>query len=98
MKKIRCGIIGVGMFGEQHLMALKSFPTVEVTAICRRNEDKLKVLAGKYDIDLSKYTWAKHAEADFEDLEKMPKKEKEEFLKKLEKAVAEYDEWKQTSR
>jgi wobble nucleotide-excising tRNase len=55
-------------------------------------------LADKYNIDLTKYTWHKHAEADFEDLEKMPKKDREEFLKKLENAIAEYDQWKQTSR
>ncbi|MBN2531865.1 MAG: hypothetical protein JXB88_03180 [Spirochaetales bacterium] len=55
-------------------------------------------LTGKYDIDLTKYSWHKHAEADFEDLEKMPEKDRKEFLKNLENAVAEYDRWKQTSR
>ena len=55
-------------------------------------------LAGKYDIDLTKYTWHKHAKADFEDLEKILKIDRDEVLIKLENAVAEYDRWKQTSR
>lgn len=50
MKKIKCGIIGLGMIGENHLRALKQIPFAEVIAICRRDKKKLVKVAKKYNI------------------------------------------------
>lgn len=50
MKKIRCGVIGLGFFGEYNVDALKSIPIADVVAVCTRKEDRLKEVADKYEI------------------------------------------------
>ncbi len=50
MERIRCGVIGLGWFGEHHVDALKALPLAEVRAVCTRREDRLKEVATKYDI------------------------------------------------
>lgn len=50
MKRIRCGVIGLGWFGEHHVDTLKSLPLAVVTAVCTRREWRLKEVAAKYDI------------------------------------------------
>ena len=50
MERIRCGVIGLGWFGEHHVDALKSLPLAEVTAVCTRREHRLKEVAEKYNV------------------------------------------------
>ena len=50
MDKIRCGVIGLGWFGEHHVDALKELPMAEVTAVCTRRPERLKEVAEKYDV------------------------------------------------
>ena len=38
MKQIRCGVIGLGWFGEHHVDALQQLPLVELKAVCTRTE------------------------------------------------------------
>ena len=47
MKRIRCGVIGLGWFGEHHVDTLQQLPLVEVAAVCTRTESRLKEMAGK---------------------------------------------------
>jgi UDP-N-acetylglucosamine 3-dehydrogenase len=50
MEKVRCGVIGLGWFGEHHVDALQSLPLAEVTAVCTRRENRLKEIAEKYRV------------------------------------------------
>ena len=50
MKSIRCGVIGLGWFGEHHVDTLKQLPQAELTAICTRRPDRLREIAQKYGI------------------------------------------------
>jgi len=50
MERIRCGVIGLGWFGEHHVDALQQLPAVEVAAVCTRTESRLKEVAGKYGV------------------------------------------------
>jgi len=50
MDRIRCGVIGLGWFGEHHVDALQSLPLAEVTAVCTRRENRLKEIAEKYRV------------------------------------------------
>ena len=40
MKQIRCGVIGLGWFGEHHVDTLQQLPLVEVKAVCTRTESR----------------------------------------------------------
>jgi UDP-N-acetylglucosamine 3-dehydrogenase len=53
MDKIRCGVIGLGWFGEHHVDALQQVPCAEVTAVCTRREHRLKEVADKYNVPKS---------------------------------------------
>jgi UDP-N-acetylglucosamine 3-dehydrogenase len=53
MERIRCGVIGLGWFGEHHVDALKQLPLAEVTAVCTRRENRLKEVANKYNVPKS---------------------------------------------
>ena len=53
MKQIRCGVIGLGWFGEHHVDALQQLPLVEVTAVCTRTESRLREIAAKYKVPKS---------------------------------------------
>jgi len=50
MKKIKCGVIGLGFFGEHHVDTLKSISVADVNAVCTRREHRLKEIADKYSI------------------------------------------------
>ena len=50
MKRIRCGVIGLGWFGEHHVDTLQQLPQAEVTAVCTRRRDRLDQIAEKYHI------------------------------------------------
>ena len=50
MDRIRCGVIGLGWFGEHHVDTLKQLPQAEVTAICTRRPERLEEVARKYGV------------------------------------------------
>ena len=50
MKRIRCGVIGLGWFGEHHVDTLQQLPLVELAAVCTRTESRLAEVAGKYGV------------------------------------------------
>jgi len=51
MTKINCAVIGVGIWGENHVKVYKSHPKVGSLVICDMNEKKAKSIAEKYNID-----------------------------------------------
>ncbi|GIK41973.1 MAG: oxidoreductase [Chloroflexota bacterium] len=53
MDKIRCGVIGLGWFGEHHVDALQQLPMAEVTAVCTRRSERVKEVAEKYQVPKS---------------------------------------------
>ncbi|MBE7553063.1 MAG: Gfo/Idh/MocA family oxidoreductase [Anaerolineales bacterium] len=53
MDKIRCGVIGLGWFGEHHVDALQQLPMAEVTAVCTRRPERVKEVAEKYQVPKS---------------------------------------------
>ena len=53
MDRIRCGVIGLGWFGEHHVDALQQLPQVEVAAVCTRTESRLREVAAKYKVPKS---------------------------------------------
>lgn len=55
MKKLKVGVIGVGVQGEKHIITYKENPFVEKIAIADINEERLKYIAEKYHI-ASAYT------------------------------------------
>jgi UDP-N-acetylglucosamine 3-dehydrogenase len=50
MDRIRCGVIGLGWFGEHHVDTLQALPLAEVTAVCARRDERVKEVAVKYNI------------------------------------------------
>jgi len=50
MNRIRCGVIGLGWFGEHHVDTLRQLPQAELTAICTRNPARLGEVAAKYGV------------------------------------------------
>jgi UDP-N-acetylglucosamine 3-dehydrogenase len=50
MERIRCGVIGLGWFGEHHVDTLGELPLCEVMAVCTRTEKRLKEIAEKYSV------------------------------------------------
>ncbi len=50
MKQIRCGVIGLGWFGEHHVDTLQQLPLVELKAVCTRTESRLKEIKEKYHV------------------------------------------------
>jgi UDP-N-acetylglucosamine 3-dehydrogenase len=50
MKKITCGVIGLGWFGEHHVDTLKELPLAEVAAVCTRRDKRLKEIQDRYEI------------------------------------------------
>lgn len=49
--KLKAGIIGVGIQGENHVKVYKIHPSVEVVAIADIKEEKLKEISSKYGIE-----------------------------------------------
>ncbi len=50
MNRIRCGVIGLGWFGEHHVDTLKQLPQAELTAVCTRRPERLAEVAKKYGV------------------------------------------------
>ncbi len=50
MDSVRVGLIGVGAFGESHLIAYRSLPYVSVTAICDANATRVQEIAKRYNL------------------------------------------------
>jgi predicted dehydrogenase len=48
--KVRIGVIGLGIMGEQYVRIYKAHPLAEVVAICNRSPDRLNAVGDKYDI------------------------------------------------
>ncbi len=47
MKKLRAGIIGLGV-GEQHIAGYRANPSVEIAAVCDFSEEKRAIIKAKY--------------------------------------------------
>jgi UDP-N-acetylglucosamine 3-dehydrogenase len=50
MERIRCGVIGLGWFGEHHVDVLQQLPLAEVAAVCTRREWRVKEVQAKYHV------------------------------------------------
>ena len=50
MNRIRCGVIGLGWFGEHHVDTLQQLPLADVTAVCTRRPDRLHEVSARYRI------------------------------------------------
>ncbi len=50
MNRIRCGVIGLGWFGEHHVDTFQQLPQADLTAICTRRPDRLREVAEKYHV------------------------------------------------
>lgn len=49
-RKIRVGVIGLGIMGEQYTRIYKSHPCAEIAAIATRNPERLRRIGDKYEI------------------------------------------------
>jgi predicted dehydrogenase len=49
--KVRIGVIGLGIMGEQYVRIYQAHPLATVTAVCTRNPAKAEVVGAKYGID-----------------------------------------------
>ena len=49
-KKVRVGVIGLGIMGEQYTRIYRTHPFAEVTAIATRNPERLHQIGDKYEI------------------------------------------------
>src|SRR5688572_25303860 len=50
MNRLRCGVIGLGWFGEHHVDAIQQLPQAELTAVCTRTPERLDEVARKYHV------------------------------------------------
>jgi UDP-N-acetylglucosamine 3-dehydrogenase len=50
MRRIVCGVIGLGFFGEKHAEVLAALPTAELRAVCTRNAERLYLLAERWSV------------------------------------------------
>ncbi len=50
MDRIRCGVIGIGWFGEYHVDTLTELPLAEMAAVCTRTESRLKEIGDQYSV------------------------------------------------
>ena len=50
MKTIKCGVIGLGWFGEKHCEVLHDFPQAEIAAVCTRRPERLKEVADRFQV------------------------------------------------
>ena len=47
--RVRIGIVGAGIWGRNHALALSTHPPGELVVICDRDEARARQLAGEYD-------------------------------------------------
>lgn len=50
MSKVRIGVIGLGIMGEQYVRIYNAHPLAEVVAICNRSPERLQAVGDKYGI------------------------------------------------
>ena len=50
MDRVRCGVVGLGWFGEHHVETLGQLPHAELTAVCTRRPERLREVAKKYGV------------------------------------------------
>jgi UDP-N-acetylglucosamine 3-dehydrogenase len=50
MERIRCGVIGLGWFGEHHVDTFKQLPQAELVAVCTRRPERLVEVSRKYGV------------------------------------------------
>ncbi|MCC7164981.1 MAG: Gfo/Idh/MocA family oxidoreductase [Anaerolineae bacterium] len=50
MEPVQVAVIGVGAFGESHLVAYKSLPYVEVAAVCDVNAGRAREIAARFQV------------------------------------------------
>lgn len=50
MERIKCAVIGLGWFGEQHVDTLTELPLAELAAVCTRTETRLAEIADRYNV------------------------------------------------
>ena len=48
MRTIKCGVIGLGWFGEKHCEVLHDLPQAELYTVCTRRPDRLKQVADRF--------------------------------------------------
>src|SRR4051812_27176098 len=48
--KIRIGVVGLGIMGEQYVRIYNAHPLSTITAICTRNQERLDEVGNKYGI------------------------------------------------
>lgn len=51
MNKVRIGVIGIGWFGEMHVITYQGVLNAQITAICIRTVSRLNDVAAKYGIE-----------------------------------------------
>lgn len=54
-EKVRLGVIGLGIMGEQYVRIYQAHPLAEVTAICNRSRERLDVIGERYGVS-ARYT------------------------------------------
>lgn len=53
MNRIRCGVIGLGWFGEHHVDTFRQLPQADLIAVCTRRPERLHEVAQKYAVPKS---------------------------------------------
>lgn len=53
--KVRIGVVGLGIMGEQYVRIYNAHPLAEVVAICNRSSERLNAIGDKYEI-ATRYT------------------------------------------
>lgn len=51
MKTIRCGVIGLGWFGEKHCEVLHDLPQAELHSLCTRTPERLAEVATRFGVE-----------------------------------------------
>jgi UDP-N-acetylglucosamine 3-dehydrogenase len=50
LRRVKCGVIGLGWFGERHCEALADLPTAELYAVCTRTPARLEEVARRFSV------------------------------------------------
>jgi predicted dehydrogenase len=48
MDRVGFGVIGAGLFGENHALVYSRLPGVELVAVCDQNEERAREVAARY--------------------------------------------------
>src|SRR5678815_3531491 len=51
IERVRVGVIGLGVMGEQYVRIYTAHPLAEVTALSTRNQQRLDEIGGKYGVE-----------------------------------------------